>query len=46
MSCEDSQTTSNFHEFWTEELQKNKTLIFDCCNLVDPKEWGVVIYWG
>jgi hypothetical protein len=40
---------SNFHEFQSEEVHykkyaKNKTLIYEHYNLVDPMEWQVVIF--
>jgi hypothetical protein len=45
-SCEDSHASFNFYEFWSfyEIIQKNKTLIFDCYNLIDPKEWAAVTF--
>jgi hypothetical protein len=39
----------NFHEFWSEEVHcencpKKKTLMFECYNLMDPKEWWAIIF--
>ena len=42
---------SNYHEFWNEQVQSKKhpkknTSMFECYNLLDPMEWGVVIFGG
>jgi hypothetical protein len=42
--------TSNLHKFWSQEVQrkkhpkKKKTFVFECHNLMDPMELGVVIF--
>jgi hypothetical protein len=43
--------TSNFHEFWSEELTlkndpKKQNIMFKRYNLVDPMEWGAINFLG
>jgi hypothetical protein len=33
-------------KFAVENAQKNKTLMFECYNLLAPMEWGTAIFWG
>ena len=36
----------NIKKFTIGNSLKKKTLIFECYNLLDHKEWGVAIFWG
>jgi hypothetical protein len=33
-------------KFTLKNTQKNKTLMFECYNLLAPMEWGATIFWG
>jgi hypothetical protein len=33
-------------EFTIENIPKKTTFMFECYNLLDPKDWGAVIFWG
>jgi cephalosporin-C deacetylase-like acetyl esterase len=47
---QNEEKPSNFHEFWSEELQpksgkkKKKNLMFERCNFIDPMELGAITF--
>jgi hypothetical protein len=46
------ELTSNFHALWSEvhcksyqpKKKKQQTLVFECYNLMDPMEFGAIIF--